>query len=143
MGAYVMDGEGNYVWDETVEPDLEDNPYGFVYTPEEDTNVGLKYDKEKLRYDLIPTILLRAVAEVLTFGAEKYGDRNWEKGIEYNRVFGALLRHLYAWWDGEDADPETGLNPLWHAACNMAFLIHYIEHGMPDNRPIYEDKNNG
>jgi len=94
---------------------------------------GKKFDGDKLRMDLIPTILLRGVAWILTFGAKKYGDRNWEQGILYHRVWGAMLRHLMAWYDGEELDPESGKPHLWHAACNISFLMHF-----EDNKERYE-----
>ncbi len=93
---------------------------------------GQKNDGDKPRYDLIPPELLHAVADVLTFGAKKYAPRNWEKGISYGRVFGALMRHLWAWWAREGADPETGRSHLWHAACCLAFLLAYEARAMKD-----------
>ena len=53
------------------------------------------------------------------------GDFNWASGINYSRVVGALLRHLYAFIKGEVNDPESGKPHLWHAACNLAFLITF------------------
>lgn len=91
--------------------------------PIEDT--GVKNDQDKLRYDLIPPEALDSLARVLTFGANKYADRNWEKGMDWGRVFGACMRHLWAFWRGEDKDPETGYSHLEHAICNIAFLITY------------------
>ena len=86
---------------------------------------GIKFDDEKVRMDLIPPELNKAVATVLKFGAEKYSDRNWEKGMSWGRVFGAIMRHLWAWWGGEKNDAESGLPHLWHAGCCIAFLIAY------------------
>lgn len=88
---------------------------------------GVKYDKHKLRYDLIPLEALEEVAEVLTFGARKYGDRNWEKGMDWSRVYGACLRHLFDWANPfkPNKDLETGLSHLSHALCCMMFLITY------------------
>jgi len=65
-------------------------------------------------------------AEVLMLGANKYGDRNWELGIDYSRVYGAILRHLFAWFSGEDCDKETSKNHLHHASCELMFLQHFI-----------------
>ena len=97
---------------------------------------GRKDDTEKLRYDLIPPSSLHALATVLTFGAAKYAPRNWEKGILWGRVFGALMRHLWAFWAGENLDPETHCSHLWHAQCCVAFLIEYERtHPELDNRP--------
>lgn len=97
---------------------------------------GIKYDGDKIRYDLLPPELLQGVAEILTFGAKKYSERNWEKGMDWGRVYGALQRHLWAWWRGEDKDPETGKSHLWHAGCCIAFLIAFEERGVgKDDRP--------
>lgn len=55
------------------------------------------------------------------------GDRNWERGIKWSRVFGATLRHLFAYWLGQDHDPETGLPHIDHALCNVGFLAEYFQ----------------
>jgi hypothetical protein len=90
---------------------------------------GHKDDQDKVRMELIPPELLEAVGEILTIGAEKYADRNWEHGMKWSRPFGALMRHMWAWWRGEDKDPETGRSHLWHAGCCIAFLIAYEARG--------------
>lgn len=90
---------------------------------------GVKFDNGKTRFDLVPTEAVRAVADILTGGAAKYGDRNWEKGMDWSRPYGAALRHLFSWWDGEDRDRDTGKSHLWHAATNLAFLIAYEARG--------------
>jgi hypothetical protein len=91
---------------------------------------GHKDDSGKVRMDLIPPELLFAVGDILTFGAQKYAPRNWETGMLWSRPFGALMRHLWAWWGGEKMDPETGRSHLWHAGCCIAFLIAYEERGV-------------
>ena len=98
---------------------------------------GTKFDQDKVRYDLLPAEFLEATAVILTFGAKKYGERNWEKGMTWGRPFAARMRHLWAWWGGKgpssksflfgEADSETGRSHLWHAACCLAFLITYEE----------------
>ena len=75
--------------------------------------------------DLIPTISMRAIARVLTFGASKYGRNNWRKGLAWSRCYAAAQRHLTAWWDGEDKDPETGFSHLDHALAEIAFLREF------------------
>ena len=86
---------------------------------------GRKDDQGKLRLELIPPEAIRALGAVLTFGAQKYEDRNWEKGIEWGRVYGAAMRHLWAWWGGKDLDAESGFSHLWHALTGIAFLVTY------------------
>ena len=93
-------------------------------------NEGQKFDSEKTRNDLLPPEFLEGTAQILTFGAVKYGDRNRELGMAWGRPFGALMRHMWAWWRGEDKDPETGKSHLWHAACCIAFLMAYEQRGI-------------
>jgi hypothetical protein len=88
---------------------------------------GSKFDREKLRMDLIPVSAIEGLASVLTYGADKYADRNWEKGISWSRAFGATMRHMWSWYKGENIDPESGMPHLWHAMCNVAFLIEFSE----------------
>lgn len=97
---------------------------------------GRKHDSGKLRYDLVPKEF-EEVVRVLTFGAQKYDDRNWESGINYGRCFAACLRHLWAWWGGEHRDPESGISHLAHAGCNILFLLAFTERKMTkfDDRP--------
>ena len=97
---------------------------------------GVKFDQGKPRYDLIPPEIEEAIAKVLTFGGIKYGERNWELGMNWGRPYAALRRHMNAWWGGEDLDPETGMSHLWHAACCIAFLTTFEARGTgTDDRP--------
>lgn len=99
-------------------------------------NQAQKFDSGKVMMELIPPELLEAVGTILTFGAQKYAARNWEQGMDWSRVYGALLRHLNAWWGGEELDPETGKSHLWHAGCCIAFLITYEQRQVgTDDRP--------
>jgi len=97
---------------------------------------GVKYDKGKLRYDLIPPAPLEELVAVYTMGAEKYDDRNWEKGMKWGRIFGALMRHAWRFWAGDEKDHESGLHPLAHAAWCCFTLMEYARtHRELDDRP--------
>ena len=86
---------------------------------------GLRYDAGKPRYDLIPPEALEALAHVYTKGAEKYADRNWEKGMTWGRCFRAMISHAIAWWAGETFDKELGCHHLAMAAWNAFALLTY------------------
>jgi hypothetical protein len=88
----------------------------------ESQQTGRKDDAGKPRFDLLDPAFLAQVAAVLAYGAEKYGEHNWRLGIATSRLFSAVQRHLWAFWGGEDDDPETGLSHLAHAACGLMFL---------------------
>lgn len=91
--------------------------------------VSLKYDSGKLRYDLIPPEIDKALAEVLTYGCMKYKENSWQ-GIETKRYYAALIRHLQAWREGEKIDPESGLPHLSHALTNLAFILFKDNHNI-------------
>ncbi len=105
---------------------------------------GVKFDAGKIRIELIPPEFILAVATILTVGAIKYADRNWELGMKWSRVYGAMLRHLLAWWGNKTArtthsflfgplDLETGYSHLWHAGACLAFLISYEERNIGED----------
>jgi hypothetical protein len=97
---------------------------------------GTKYDAGKTPYELLPYWYLEGTAQVLAFGATKYGAWNWYNGMSWSRIFGGLMRHLWAWWWGQDNDKETGLSHLWHAGCMLSFLMQYEQSGVgTDDRP--------
>lgn len=98
---------------------------------------GVKFDHGKPRMDLIAPELLEEVGKVLAYGAEKYGARNWELGMDWGRPYAAALRHMNAWQRGEDVDPETGLSHMAHAACNLMMLLAFQERGIgTDSRMV-------
>ena len=101
-------------------------------------NEGMKFDSEKLRYDLLSPEAIEGLVKIITFGATKYGDRNWENGIKFSRVFGALQRHGWTWWDKKDLDEETKLNHLYHLLCNAMFLVHFISN--PEKYKEFDDR---
>ena len=79
------------------------------------------------RFDLIPPDALWALAEHYGKGAEKYADRNYEKGYKWGLSVASLQRHLHQWLMGESVDPETGTNHLiavaWHAFALFIFEL--------------------
>ena len=81
------------------------------------------------RLDLLPTAPLEEVARVLAHGAEKYDPYNWCNGTRWGRCYRALLSHAWAWWRGEDTDPDSGLSHLAHCICNLLFLMEYQRNG--------------
>jgi hypothetical protein len=88
---------------------------------------GKKFDGSKPQMDLLNTTALIEIAKVMSFGANKYGRFNWRKGLEWSRVISACDRHMKAFNDGQDLDPETGISHVAHAACNLMMLLQYIQ----------------
>ena len=61
-------------------------------------------DTGKTRWDLIPIEAEERIAIVFTKGAEKYGDENWRKGIDPNKLYEKALRHLKTWKKGDNKE---------------------------------------
>jgi len=101
---------------------------------------GLKFDQDKLRVDLISVVAEEGTAAVLTIGAKKYNDRNWEVGLDYNRVYRAARHHLMKWWRGEDFDKDSKLHHLDHCACNIMFLQQFVKD--PDRYKEFDNRPN-
>lgn len=91
---------------------------------------GIKDNRGKPPIDLLPSRPLVAIAEILAFGAVKYQPHNWRKGLPWPDTYSSLQRHLLAWNDGEDLDPETGESHLAHAGCQLLFLLDYVITGV-------------
>lgn len=88
-------------------------------------NSGKKNDQGKIQWGLFPWLAAKEVTKVMMYGANKYGKYNWVKGLKYSRAWDATLRHLTAWWAGEENDSETGISHLAHAGCEILFLLTY------------------
>lgn len=90
---------------------------------------GIKYDADKLEFNLLPKGVLQPILRVLSFGKKKYAADNWQRvGDSKERYYNALQRHITQWWEGEQADQETGENHLAHAACCIMFLLWFDNH---------------
>lgn len=98
---------------------------------------GTKHDDNKTRLDLLSPLWINGVGDVLTFGAKKYADNNWRKGISQSRLLGACLRHVFAYLRGQNQDPETRLSHLYHASCCLMFASELIV-----TRPDLDDRYN-
>lgn len=103
---------------------------------------GHKDDTGKLPIHLIAPEFIFSLAAILQFGANKYAERNWEKGISQSRLFAAAMRHLWSWWGGkgptcvnfafETDDEETKFSHLWHAGFCIMAMVTFEERGRDD-----------
>ena len=94
---------------------------------------GKKWDDGKARWALLPRSPAEAIIRALMYGAAKYEPDNWKKVVlepttadapsGRERYYDAAMRHLTKWGDGEENDPESGLNHLAHAGACLVFLL--------------------
>ena len=90
-----------------------------------------KHDKGKDPWDLLDLTIIKTIVRILKYGFRKYGTRDSWKDVEdaERRYYAAMMRHISAWKSGSDLDPESKLPHLWHAFCNLYFLIWFYNKG--------------
>jgi hypothetical protein len=116
--------------DDCIYPMKEDFFVSYDGTSSEDLGrTGVKYDKGKPMMSYIPASAMRGVAAVFQHGAAKYSDHNWRMGMDHTRLWNATQRHLWAWLDGENLDPDSDLPHLDHALCCLMMLQAHVAYG--------------
>ena len=95
-----------------------------------DNNPKSKFGVQKTQYHYVPSTAIRALADVMKLGASKYGAYNWrDASVSATVYYDAIRRHLDAWFDGEDIDPESGRSHLAHAMACAAICIDAMSVG--------------
>lgn len=89
-----------------------------------------KFDEGKTDMTMVEPEFIEGVASVMMFGQKKYTRNNWKSGsgLAVSRLLASLLRHIFAFIKGEDLDPESGLSHLYHASCNIMFIMYFLKH---------------
>lgn len=86
-----------------------------------------KSDLGKPKISLVPTQIIRDIAEVREYGCKKYHDPDNWMVVELDRYIDALLRHTLNFMDDvRGVDSESGIPHYKHMACNMAFLCEML-----------------
>lgn len=73
----------------------------------------------KGRFDLLPMCVLLRLARHYENGCQKYGDRNWEKGIPCHSFADSAMRHLVKYLDGW-TDEDHLIAAIWNL-CGLAW----------------------
>lgn len=96
-------------------------------------SVGIK--KVPLSTVSSPVILEMGLA--MLEGARKYGRHNYRvAGIRASVYYDASMRHLMAWFEGQDIDPDSGLNHITKALSTLMVLRDsMLQENWLDDRP--------
>lgn len=107
-----------------------------------DDNPKTALGEAKPKISSTPTIGIREMGKVFELGAKKYGRYNWRlHQVSATVYYDAAWRHLSAWFDGEDIDPESGVSHLAHVMACMTILMDAQHHEMlNDNRETIEEE---
>jgi len=92
-------------------------------------------------YDVIPPQAWLRLGALLGRGAEKYGERNWEKGQPLSRVRSSLLRHYIQWLDQQvlGYSPSDGEDHFAAVLFNLMVMYHHTVEFTPDSHPSVFD----
>jgi len=107
-----------------------------------DTNPKDAIGISKAPMSVIPSPALHLLGLAMLEGSLKYGRHNFrEAGIRYSVYYDALMRHMNAWWEGEDIDPDSGLPHVVKAMACCAILTDAIiaQNGNDDRPPPAPD----
>lgn len=95
---------------------------------------ALRYNTDKLRYDLLEPYAIEELVKVFSAGAKKYEDWNWMKGMKWSTMLASMKRHIAAFEKGEDID-EIGTLHMANVAWNALGLVSYYRF-----HPEYDDR---
>jgi hypothetical protein len=130
-----VDSSSNYhpnrsVLESNVEKDLNNLP----------PNLKQIYGDKKIPLHLVPSTLMIYAALAFKQGGDKYGPFNWRKSaVKAQTYVGAAMRHILAWQDGEDIDPESGIPHLAHGIACLGILADCtVQNRLIDDRPSVE-----
>lgn len=96
-------------------------------------NIGSK----KVGLNFVSSFVMMEMALGMTEGACKYGAHNYRvAGVRASVYYSAAMRHLMAWHEGEDIDPESGLSHITKALSCLSVLRDSMHVGnWVDDRP--------
>jgi len=103
-----------------------------------DTNPKDSIGVKKVPLHLVPCEVLFEIGLAMLEGARKYGAHNYRAaGVRASVYYDAAMRHIMAWWEGEDIDPDSGLPHIIKAIASLVVLRDGQHCGnWVDDRPI-------
>lgn len=106
-------------------------------TNEKPTNPKDAIGIRKAPMSTVPMNVLVEIGIGMLEGASKYGRHNYRcAGVRSSVYFDATMRHLIAWWEGEDIDPDSGMPHISKALCSLVVLRDaQMQSMITDDRP--------
>ncbi len=102
-----------------------------------DTNPKDAVGVRKVPMSTVSAPVLMEVGLAMMEGARKYGRHNYRvAGARASVYYDASLRHLFAWWEGQDIDPDSGLSHISKAIATLVVLRDTMLNAkLVDDRP--------
>ena len=93
-----------------------------------ENNSADRFNTGKPKWGLVDFKSLEVMVRVLEFGSAKYGEFNWQKGLDKREICESLLRHVFSYLNGELIDSESGISHIGHIQANSMFLEYMENH---------------
>lgn len=92
---------------------------------------------KKVPFSCLPSTVMAEVALAMYEGARKYGRHNYRViGVRASVYYDAAMRHITAWWEGENTDPDSGLSHITKAIASLVVIRDaMIQFKYVDDRP--------
>lgn len=102
-----------------------------------DTNPKDAIGIRKAPLSTVPGNVIAEIGVAMLEGASKYGRHNYRAaGVRASVYYDAAMRHLIAWWEGEDIDPDSGMSHITKLLACMTVLRDAMHQEMwEDDRP--------
>ena len=102
-----------------------------------DTNPKDAVGIRKVPFSTVPAEVIAEIGLGMMEGARKYARHNYRiAGVRASVYYDALMRHMCAWWEGEDTDPDSGLNHIVKALSSLTVLRDaMLNDKLTDDRP--------
>lgn len=102
-----------------------------------DTNPKDAVGTKKAPLSTVPAPVLLEIGLAMLEGARKYSRHNYRiAGVRASVYYDSTMRHLMAWWEGEDIDPDSGLSHIVKAISGLIVLRDSMRQGnWTDDRP--------
>jgi hypothetical protein len=102
-----------------------------------ETNPKDKVGVKKVSLSRVSSVVLMEMSLGMLEGDRKYGGHNYRvAGVLASVYYDATMRHLMAWWEGEDTDPASQLSHITKALSSLAVLRDAMHNKMmTDDRP--------
>jgi hypothetical protein len=93
---------------------------------------------KKVSITKLPAVAILHGAHAMMNGAEKYGPYNWRGNAVIASIYiDAAMRHLLAYFEGEQEAPDSGVHHLGHViACAAILLDAETTRNLVDDRPL-------
>jgi hypothetical protein len=112
---------------------------------QKDTNPKDAIGVRKAPISTVPGNVIAELGVAMLEGASKYGRHNYRAtGVRASVYYDAAMRHLIAWWEGEDIDPDSGVSHITKLLACMTVLrdaMHqdnWEDDRPPASKPFYE-----